>query len=65
MCILGPNVMERDWLITSLKVGRMIQTTWVTWVTLIGGSSGSRLQTKLSGCDPDITCSLEDSVGIW
>ena len=24
-----------------------------------GGSSGSNLQTKLSGCDPDITCLLE------
>ena len=23
-----------------------------------GGSSGSHLQTKLSGCDPNITCSL-------
>ena len=30
-----------------------------------GGSSGSYLQTKISGCDPDITCSLENSVGIW
>ena len=30
-----------------------------------GGSSGSHLQTNLSGCDPDITCSLENSVGIW
>ena len=29
-----------------------------------GGSSGSHLQTKLSGCDPDITCSLENSIGI-
>ena len=29
-----------------------------------GGSSGSHQQTKLSGCDPDITCSLENSVGI-
>ena len=29
-----------------------------------GGSSGSHPQTKLSGCDPDITCSLENSVGI-
>ena len=27
-----------------------------------GGSSGSHLQAKLSGCDPDITCSLENSV---
>ena len=27
-----------------------------------GGSSGSHLQTKLY---PDITCSLENSVGIW
>ena len=25
-----------------------------------GGSSGSHPQTKLSGCDPDITCSLEN-----
>ena len=30
-----------------------------------GGSSGSHLQTKLSGFDPDITCSLENSIGIW
>ena len=30
-----------------------------------GGSSGSHPQTKLSGCDPHITCSLENSVGIW
>ena len=30
-----------------------------------GGSRGSHLQTKLSGCDPDITRSLENSVGIW
>ena len=30
-----------------------------------GGSSGSYPQTKLSGCDLDITCSLENSVGIW
>ena len=29
-----------------------------------GGSSGSHPQTKLSGCDPDIICSLENSVGI-
>ena len=29
-----------------------------------GGSSGSHLQTKLSGYDPDITCLLENSVGI-
>ena len=28
-----------------------------------GGSSG--FQIKLSGCDPYITCSLENSVGIW
>ena len=32
---------------------------------LFGGSSGSHPQTKLSGCDPDIICSLENSVGIW
>ena len=29
-----------------------------------GGSSGSYPQIKLSGCDPDITCLLEKSVGI-
>ena len=29
-----------------------------------GGSNGSYPQTKLSGCDPDIICSLENSVGI-
>ena len=29
---------------------------------LFGGSSGSHLQTKLSGCDLDITCCLENSV---
>ena len=29
-----------------------------------GGSSGSHSQIKLSGCDPDITCSLENSCGI-
>ena len=49
---------------TGLKVGRMTRTIWVTWVTF-GGSSGSHPQTKLSGFDPDITCSLENSVGIW
>ena len=32
---------------------------------LFGGSSGSHPQTKLSGCDLDITCSLENSVDIW
>ena len=26
---------------------------------------GSHPQTKLSECDPDITCSLENSVSIW
>ena len=30
-----------------------------------GGSSGSYPQTKLSGCDPDITCSLENSVNSY
>ena len=30
-----------------------------------GGSSGFHSQTKLSECDLDITCSLENSVGIW
>ena len=29
------------------------------------GSSGSHLQTKLPGCDPDTTCLLDNSVGIW
>ena len=45
---------------------------WVWWprqsgsfVSLFRGSSGSHPQTKLFGCDPDITCSLENSVGIW
>ena len=45
---------------------------WIRWPgqsgsfgSLFGGSSGSHPQTKLSGCDPDITCSLENSVGIW
>ena len=28
------------------------------------GSSGF-YQNKLPGCDPDITCSLENSIGIW
>ena len=28
---------------------------------IFSGSSGSHLETKLSGCDPDITCSLENS----
>ena len=32
---------------------------------LFGGLSGSHLQTKLSGCDLDITCSLENGAGIW
>ena len=30
-----------------------------------GGSSGSHPQTKLSECDLDITCSLENNAGIW
>ena len=29
-----------------------------------GGSGRSHPQTKLSECDPDIACSLENSVGI-
>ena len=32
---------------------------------LFGQSSGSHSRAKLSGCDPDITHSLENSVGIW
>ena len=31
----------------------------------LGHLNGSHLQTKLSGCDPDITCSLENSNCIW
>ena len=35
-------------------------------VHFFGRSSESHPQTKkLSGCDPDITCLLENSVGIW
>ena len=45
-------------------MGWMTWTIWVTWVTF-GGSSGSHLQTKLSGCDSDITYSLKNIVGIW
>ena len=30
-----------------------------------GGSGRSHSQTKLSGCDLDITCSLKSNVGIW
>ena len=45
---------------------------WVRWPeqsgslgSLFGGPSGSHPQTELSGCDPDITWSLENNVGIW
>ena len=31
----------------------------------LGHLNGSHLQTKLSGCDPDITCSLGNSNCIW
>ena len=35
-------------------------------VHFFGRSSGSHPQTKkLPGCDTDITCSLENRVGIW
>ena len=44
-------------------MSRMTQTIWVTWV-IFCGSSGSHPPTKLSGCDPDITCSSKNSVGI-
>ena len=47
--------------LSRLKVGWTTRTIWVTWVTF-GGSSGSHPKIKLSGCDPDITCSW---VGIW
>ena len=30
-----------------------------------GGLGGYHPLTKLSGCNPDITCSLENSVDIW
>ena len=39
-----------------LKVGQMTRTIWVTF--LVGQVHGSDLQTKLSGWDPDITCSF-------
>ena len=50
-------------LLSGLKVSRMTQTIWVTfwWVKWVS----SHPQTKLSGCDPDIIYSLENSVGIW
>ena len=35
-----------------LKVDRMTQKIWFTLVTF-DGASGSYLQTKLFGCDPD------------
>ena len=34
-------------------------------VSFFAGSSGSHLQTKLFECDPGITCSLENSLGMW
>ena len=48
-----------------LKVGWMTRTIWVTWVTFLVGQVGLICQTKISECDLDITCSLENSVGIW
>ena len=43
---------------SGLKVGLM---TWKSGLlgSHFGGLSGSYPQTKLSGCDPDITCSKE------
>ena len=38
----------------------MTRTIWVTWVTILVGQVGLiHKLSKLSGCDPDITCSLE------
>ena len=31
----------------------------------LGGLSGSHVQTKLFGCESDITCSSENSVDFW
>ena len=46
--------------IPGLKVG------WMTWTpgSLYWRVKWSHSQTKLSGCDPDITCFLENSVGV-
>ena len=46
---------------TGLKVGYITQTIWVTWVTFLEGQMG--LICKLNYLD--ITCSLENSIGIW
>ena len=62
--IMNTHTFKARVLVTELKVGQMTWTIWVTWVTF-GGSNGSHLQTKLCGCDPDITCSLENNVSIW
>ena len=59
----GHLIQYRNWVYGSgLKVG---------WMTGQSGSlfwwvktSGSYPQTKLSGCDPDISCSLKNSVDI-
>ena len=59
------NIRIIESIISGLKAGWITETIWVTWVTFFGGSSGSHPQTKLSGCDLDITCSLENSVGSW
>ena len=48
--------------IAGLKVGWITQAIWVAWVTFWRVKWA---QTKLSGCDLDITCSLETDVGIW
>ena len=45
-------------------MGRMTRTIWVTWVMFLVGQVGlihKLIIYKLSGCDPDITCSLENS----
>ena len=50
--------------VPGLKMGQMTQTIWVTWVTFLEDQVGLP-QTKLSGCDMDITCPLENCVGSY
>ena len=45
---------------TGLNVSQITQTIWVTWVTFLEGQVSLICKlAKLSGCDPNITCSLE------
>ena len=49
-----------------VKVGQMTWTIWVTWVTFLEGQVG--LIRKLNYLDVTqiaITCTLENSLGIW